>query len=380
MSVISTELLKAFYLLTLAFSAVACFNLVFNRSGERRIKVAFLVLCSVLSFVPINAYLQLAFGRFSTTLFEMSSLVTWIFGPIVYFSLREISLKPLTKIQFSLHLSPFIIAVILQLFILPESTIYQPRKLGLDVYYFLCLQVFAYLLHATHWLISNTSSAKRVAKNYKNSTYYWFGYLVFSLMGFMIYDVVLINQLRSGVAIAPEILAVIACLLCTFVSSIALFALYQPSLFNFKENDNRKHQQRQNDKNILEKTLKPVELRTVELSKEVADELRNRLVELVIKYQPHLDPDISMSKLSSLLGISNHHLSELLNVHMETNFYEYLNMARHNTAKTLIANSSALSINDIAYQSGFNNRNSFYKVFKENTGLTPAAYRKSLQE
>jgi len=43
-------------------------------------------------------------------------------------------------------------------------------------------------------------------------------------------------------------------------------------------------------------------------------------------------------------------------------------------------NESYLTISDIAYRSGFNNRNSFYKVFKDKTGITPSQYKKSLAQ
>jgi len=34
---------------------------------------------------------------------------------------------------------------------------------------------------------------------------------------------------------------------------------------------------------------------------------------------------------------------------------------------------------DIAYRAGFNNRNSFYKAFKEKTGMRPSDYRRQQQ-
>ncbi len=377
MSIVTTESLKAFYLITLTISAFACLSLILNATGERRIKVALLLLCGFISLFPLNAYLWLAFGEHSSVLLNMASVITWLYGPLVYFSLKEISLKPLTYKRLALHLLPFFIALLLQLIVLPERMLYKPRSIGFDIYHFLCLQVSAYLIHAGYWLVTNLSKAKRATKHYKNSTYYWFSYLVVCLTGLMIYDIILINGVRTGAILIEETLKVSSSVLCIFVCSFSLFSLYQPAIFDLKNTNKARRDTSSEQGTAIKEPATSVELRKIELNPDIVIELRHRLSELVLQYQPHLDPDISMSKLSSLLGITNHQLSELLNVHMETNFYAYLNTIRYEMAKKLITQKSSLSINDISYQAGFNNKNSFYKVFKENTGMTPVSYRKS---
>lgn len=83
-----------------------------------------------------------------------------------------------------------------------------------------------------------------------------------------------------------------------------------------------------------------------------------------------------MEKLPSLLGITRNQLSELLNIHKQTSFYDFLNDLRYRESVALLQDSSSgLSIIDIAYRSGFNSRNSFYTAFKKRTGLTPKQYK-----
>ncbi|MDN4501752.1 helix-turn-helix domain-containing protein [Alteromonadaceae bacterium BrNp21-10] len=381
MSVATQEALKAFYLVTLTLSAFACISLLLSPRGERRIKVALLLLCLVISLLPFNAYLMLAFKQSSSLLIYISATITWLYGPIVYFALREISLRPLSYKQLALHLVPFVAVIAVQIFMLPEHNIYKPRALGLDFYHYLFIQVFAYLGLCLYWLYNNASIATRAIKHYKNSTFYWFAYLVIFLSGLMLYDLLLINQLRAGASFDTALITTISSVMCIFVCSISLFALYQPAIFDYLSTANNEDDVTSEAGDFNQHTqpieLRKVELRQVELSTEASAELQNRLAELVTQHQLHLDPDLSMRKLSALLGITTHQLSELLNVHMETSFYEYFNLLRHEAAKTLITKHQSLSINDIAYQSGFNNRNSFYKVFKEHTGMTPANYRKT---
>jgi AraC-like DNA-binding protein len=376
MNLVTQESLKAFYLVTLTLSAFACFCLAFSSKGKRRMKAALLLLCLFISLFPFNAYLLLAFKQSSSLLIHSSAVITWLYGPIIYFALREISLRPLTSTQLVTHLLPFIVVLVLQIFILPEHDIYKPRTIGFDLYHYLFIQVFAYFAYSFYWLFSNVSVAKRAIKHFKNSTFFWFAYLVFFLSGLILYDLVLIDQIRTGANFDSRLITTISCVMCIFVCSITLFALFQPAIFDHLSASTRAAKWQEEAEEVLNQQTPS--LRKVELSTEAAAELRNNLAELVKQHQLHLDPDISMRKISALLGITSHQLSELLNVHMETSFYEYFNLLRHEAAKTLITNQNALSINDIAYQSGFNNRNSFYKVFKEHTGMTPSNYRKTI--
>lgn len=59
-------------------------------------------------------------------------------------------------------------------------------------------------------------------------------------------------------------------------------------------------------------------------------------------------------------------------------FYEYVNSLRVAEACRLLAqvsNGLPMSISEIAYAVGFNNRVSFNTAFKKRTGETPSAYQ-----
>ncbi|MBE0370500.1 hypothetical protein PAUR_b0553 [Pseudoalteromonas aurantia 208] len=88
------------------------------------------------------------------------------------------------------------------------------------------------------------------------------------------------------------------------------------------------------------------------------------------------DNELTLSKLADATGVSSHMLSELLNVHMQTNFYELVNRYRLECAIGMLqVEATSSSIIDIALSAGFNNKNTFYRVFKEKMGVTPSAYR-----
>lgn len=106
-------------------------------------------------------------------------------------------------------------------------------------------------------------------------------------------------------------------------------------------------------------------------SKRIAEKINLAMIEDEL----HLDPSISLHKLARHVAISPNYISQTLNETMDTNFFDFINKWRIETAKPkIIANED--SVLNIAYEVGFNARSSFYKVFKRETGKTPTEYRK----
>jgi len=92
----------------------------------------------------------------------------------------------------------------------------------------------------------------------------------------------------------------------------------------------------------------------------------------------YLDKDISLSKLAEDLGISIHHLSQVINEKLGKNFYDFINSQRIQEAEKQLINpdNKHLSIAAIAFEVGFNSLSAFNTAFKKFTGLTPSRFRK----
>lgn len=86
------------------------------------------------------------------------------------------------------------------------------------------------------------------------------------------------------------------------------------------------------------------------------------------------DSILTLRKLANKVGVSGHHLSQIINEHTRGNYYDLINGYRLAEAKRLLLEES-LSIIDVAYESGFNSKSAFYSEFKKNTGQTPGQYR-----
>lgn len=98
--------------------------------------------------------------------------------------------------------------------------------------------------------------------------------------------------------------------------------------------------------------------------------------------QVFLNPTLTAKDLAQQLGISQSHLSAVVNQYFEKSFRELINDCRVEEVKQKLKDTSYehLSILGIALESGFNSEASFYRIFKKKTGLSPKAYLSSLQK
>lgn len=90
----------------------------------------------------------------------------------------------------------------------------------------------------------------------------------------------------------------------------------------------------------------------------------------------HYSDPLSLDSLAHEFGISRFKVSRIFSKVLGTNFNAYLNSLRINHASYLLT-SSDLSITHIALECGFNNQQTFNRVFRKSNGCTPKEYRAS---
>jgi len=107
-------------------------------------------------------------------------------------------------------------------------------------------------------------------------------------------------------------------------------------------------------------------------------DLSEKLRLLLEDEKVYLNEELSLTELSDRMAISNKKLSELLNQHLNTNFYNLINDYRINEVKKRLDAGDALkyTVVSIAYDSGFQSKASFYRIFKQKEGISPSDYRK----
>lgn len=91
------------------------------------------------------------------------------------------------------------------------------------------------------------------------------------------------------------------------------------------------------------------------------------------------DPGQNAESLAARLGIHRNALSRAVNRTTDGNFSQYINALRIKEAIRLISGTkhNELYIDELYEQVGFGNRSSFYRVFKQFTGLSPSEFQKN---
>lgn len=95
----------------------------------------------------------------------------------------------------------------------------------------------------------------------------------------------------------------------------------------------------------------------------------------------HLNDKMNLQLFSENIQLPAAYVSEIVNQKFNSTFKKLMAQYRLQEAKSIIANTpeSAIKLIDVAYDSGFNNKVSFYRTFKELEGMPPSDYVKKVK-
>lgn len=114
------------------------------------------------------------------------------------------------------------------------------------------------------------------------------------------------------------------------------------------------------------------------LPKSTARDIAAQIEHCLVDEQLFLRTDLTLGNLSDHLRLGRHLVSQVINEHLHTSFYRLINRHRVAFAKPMLADPTlGFSVERIAIESGFNNRVTFNKAFKELEGISPSEYRRS---
>lgn len=148
-----------------------------------------------------------------------------------------------------------------------------------------------------------------------------------------------------------------------FVFLIGFFGVRQANIFSYGPPE-------QNEAEQKEKYQKSG------LTEEASEKLHQELKQLITEKALYKRSDLSITDLSSQLGVHPNHLSQIINQKEEKNFYDFVNTYRIEEFKRLIAmpRNQHLTLLSLAFDCGFNSKSSFNRYFKKATGQTPSQY------
>lgn len=162
-----------------------------------------------------------------------------------------------------------------------------------------------------------------------------------------------------------------------FMYFVAFKSLKQPEIFLQHENEKPDEIKEITAYNEEEKSTG---YKKSGLSDEKANSILEELLAIMEKNKPYITPNLNLNELASLINVTPHNLSEVINTKLNQTFYDFISYYRIEEVKRLMHEdkAEAYSILSIAFDAGFNSKSTFNNIFKKVTGITPSEYRKSI--
>lgn len=296
--------------------------------------------------------------------FHMSYFIPLsLYGGLFYLYLKSIVTKKSISKKDIIHFLPFISTLILHsgYYFLKPSIKFQVfmEKKSLDyvihVPYFEQLLVLILIIYTIIIYIKfrNTFKDDKDMNTWVRYTIIAFSGFTFS---FIVYEVLMLTQVLK-----VEHDYIITIFSAIFIGIVTYLVSIYPAIFNGKS---------------IKEIIPFIKYKKTGLSKEESLKLKSKLKEIIESDKPYLNCDLRLIHLAEMLGIPRHHTSQIINEHFNTNFFDFINQYRVLESERLLKlETQHYTMESIAYQSGFNNKVSFYKAFKKFNGVTPTLYR-----
>lgn len=116
----------------------------------------------------------------------------------------------------------------------------------------------------------------------------------------------------------------------------------------------------------------------VRIFNERRQDYRMQTIQKVQAYiQENVSRRLTLGGVASIFGYSQNYLSSLFSRYASTSFVDYVNNAKIEKAKKLLADPNAM-VYEVALQLGFESPFYFSKVFKKVTGMSPTTYQNNI--
>jgi len=117
------------------------------------------------------------------------------------------------------------------------------------------------------------------------------------------------------------------------------------------------------------------------LSQEKMEQCLKKLTQYMETEKPYLSPSLNINELANRLSIPSHYISQILSRRLNQNFYHFVNKYRIKECKRIFADkTNQRNVLEVLYETGFNSKSTFNRIFKKYTGMTPTQFINSQKE
>jgi len=274
-----------------------------------------------------------------------------------------------------LHLLPFVLYLIptLHRTFFPEHFreagywyfLYQSqdgsiRFLPLLYAYLFTIQMFTYAILCIRLLRRYEKAYRDNAADGRAVYLLWLRRLVTLMIGFLIYETIFWAILLINRAVEIHYYYLSALFISSFLLLIVYTAMRDPHVFLPLPERNKKYNR-------------------TSLPEPYVEHQVSKLMNLMKHQKPHLQNDLKLQDLAELLGISRHHVTQLLNEQVGKTFHEFINAYRIEEACQRLSDPlyQDYTVLAIAHDVGFNSKTTFNRIFKQHTKMTPSEYAKT---
>ena len=328
-------------------------------------------------------FTELVFALINRTLLQFYSFpfIAFTYGPLLFLyachaTRRKNEFNLLNLLHFIPFLVYFAVSVWLrdyQLFRNPTSFFRPDSMISLRIVYgtsfFLSVSVYSILtfevIRKHQRDLQNNLSYRSIA-----ATLNWL-----KIISISFYSVYLVLFILGGINIIGNYIPfdpyyVVFLFVALFSFALSFYGVRQPELFTYNLSDetgNKNGNGGTGNERYSRSGLKPEE----------AEVILNTLLSVMAEKKPFLDRNLTIFDLAEMTGISRHHITQSLNEYHGRNFYTFINEFRANEAAIRLTDQryQHYTILAIAYDSGFNSKSAFNRIFREIKGMTPGEYR-----
>ncbi len=355
------------------FYAIACAQGIFlgllllaKPAGVKKANRYLAVLTFLLTLYLFDIFLGfLGFFQNNPHLLFITAPLWYLFPVIMLFYVKEfIGEKIVVSWKSLVHLLPFVyvmfwfipfyfLPVELKLEYMNKTRVLPGGNVLTYIYYIanpLQLLVYVFLL-LKKLRIAQVSNPKQV--HYK-----WLFFFITIIGIFGVIQFVAINIFIFSGYVLTQFKFYPLALFSLIIYTIGYLALIKPKIL-FPEN-------------IVRLIIKPNSVLTNEQLIFYAD----KVIQEIENKRLYLNPDFKYTSLASRVGISARYMSEVINRQFGKSFTDLINDYRVKEVQQRLTDKSnqQFTLLAIAFDSGFNSKASFNRIFKKHTGMTPSEY------
>jgi AraC-like DNA-binding protein len=330
-----------------------------------------------LDLFSANYYVRELYYRFPH-LMGITYPFPFLYGPLFYLYTRLIS-KHEQKLRL-IHLAHFLPFIIIYIISLPVYFAGVPEKIEFlksmmndhrpfvysVINWIVPLQGIIYTVFIIKEVINYNKKIKNTFSDIEKINLNWLKYL--AIGSAVIWSIAVLSYFFDiFVGQNQDFEFLLQFTICILIYTMGYMGLNQPEIFLQPEE-------------ITTDEIKDEKYKKSGLDETTAEEIKDKLLLLMEKEKPFLDSDLTLAKLSGMLCVSGHYLSEVINTKLNQNYYDFINKYRVEEFKARIINPEFSNYNllSIAFDSGFKSKTSFNTIFKKVTGKTPSEYKSSV--